>query len=339
MMRSLFLVALLSLAAASARAASPEEAFLDRLQAMAPVELQVAAGLGPPDPAARVRLAVPAPGQIELRTIAGPRAGQIETLAFQPSETGGLRVRLARGPAPVFDPDEIARCGAELEGEDILAIECSTRRGEMSRALIPPLRIYTIFLEADGPRLVAGGDLMGRIVYSPAGAKPAGPLTAGLQSNLADALRQMAAGPAAAPGRLPGGASGRGNWYGTDLLLTEVAGLDFVLARTADREAEARQVSTHWAFVFQPGEPDTLVWRMRRSRPGAADRLFWCVGRPVGDGVEVACHPGRRAPAGADPAVAFRLAPFPEWSIQVEAGEDNPYATVGSARLKTRPAP
>jgi hypothetical protein len=328
-MRSLIAILAAGLAAGPVRAeARPEQVFLDRLAAMGPVELQAGKGLDAPDPAVAARLSVPSPDRLELVTA----EGQVLTLAL--GDGDGLRGRWGRGGAG----DEGLRCGGDLEAADILVVECFSRFAEMSRARARPSGVLTVFLEPDGPRVtVEGGPF-----YSPRGARTPGSLPPGLQANLAGVLKQMAEGPAVAPGLLTGGASGRGQWYGTSLKLSAVDGLDFVLRRLADREEARRAVTTTWSFAFQgaPADaPDGLLWRMRRSRPGAADRRFWCRGEAAGAVVTVSCHPVRRPANGVAPAVAFRLSPYPEWSIDVAAGEDNPYRTAGSARLRTRPSP
>lgn len=324
-----------ALLAPSCVAQAAESTLIDRLAVLGPQDLRISEGLGTPVPDGKARAFVEGGVlviEIQRDKSQAPRVFRYDGKPFD-------RNLIWSDPYPHLDFRDLCDGGGTAE---VYQIECFSRSDLMSRALRPPHTVWTLRLSSDGLRIVQQG--RERLTLTPVNAAWRGDrtLAPGLPATLGDALRQLAAHE---KGGLGGGSSGRGDWYASDLWVTQVRGLDFKLARTVweGRGGRSDQVPASWSFDYQG--PDRrngaeLAWHMVRIRKGAREADFWCVGRPVSDAVDVACHSGGRpSDVRGKPEVGFRLEPFPRWRIHVQEGADNPFASVGTSRLETLPYP
>lgn len=308
--------------------------FVLGLKAMGPQALQVSEDLGPPT--RRARLEVDAEGALRLTWGEGPG----EMFRFDPNQSPPDAWAEAR-EQPESPFDQICR-GAGTENR--LEIGCWSASDLRAANLRPPAVTYVFESTADGVRVVrttgGGGE---RMVFTSAGRTPQRPrgVGPGTPAVLADALAQLAAFEG---GRMYGGSSGGGDWYGSDLIVSGVRGLDFRIERTVapDRGGRSHMVPARWSFDHQGpsgGDNQSMAWLMVMTRDEEAPREFWCVGRPKETSVLIACRAGRTAWTGPSEPVAFRLTPYPEWRIHVTEGLHSGFSTAGTSRLKTRPYP
>ncbi|MDB5469289.1 MAG: hypothetical protein JWR84_849 [Caulobacter sp.] len=333
-MRAVCLSLSLILSAPAALAADPT--FIEQLAARGPQALRVAEGLGPVLPDASARAFVE--DGVMVIEIRRGKDGPPEVFRYDGKGLGGKDIWSDSTPA--LDRDGYCNGGGTAERYEI---RCFSRLALRSRAMQPPHTVWTLRLSADGLRVVQNG-FGPRVTLTPLNPAPrgAGWLAPGVPANLGDALAQMAA---HGNGYMYGGASGGGEWYGSDLWLREVSGLDFKLERTVtpDRGGRSDQAPAIWSFDYQgpdQTDPAVLTWFMARSRKGVMAADFWCVGRAAGTVVSVACHKGGKpSDVRGKPDVSFRLEPFPEWRIYVDTGSDNAFSSVGSARLEPLPFP
>lgn len=334
-MRAVCLALTILLLAPAAQAADPS--FIERLAARGPQDLRVAEDFGAVIPGASARVSVEEGVLIiEIR----PGDG-VPPRVFRYDGKGFDRDKVWSGDYPAFDLAGFCDGGGT---GDVYEIKCFTRSDLTSRALRPPSNTWWLRLSDDGLRVVQGSARQSRVVLTPIHPARKGPawLAPGLPANLGDALTQLAAHEG---GWLGGGSSGGGDWYASDLAVSQVSGLDFKLERTAwpDRGGRSDQVPATWSFDYQgPDQKDAavLTWLMVRKRKGQKDAEFWCVGSHAGWQVTIACHRGGKpSSVRGEPDVSFRLAPFPRWTIYVETGADNPFSSVGTSRLEPQPFP
>lgn len=333
-MRAVCLALALMIPAPAAMAAEPT--FIDLLAARGPQDLHVSEGLGPVLPDAKARVSVEN-GVIVVEIRRG-KDGPAEIFRY-----GGKGFEYGdvwRDPGPDLEIGRYCNGGG---GAERYEIQCFTRSSLRSRALRPPSTVWTLRLSEDGLRVVRAG-LGERVTLTPLNPTPKGArwLAPGVAANLGDALAQLAA---HRDGYMYGGASGGGEWYGSDLLVRDVSGLDFRLERTVmpDRGGRSDMVPATWSFDYQGPDrkdPARLTWLMARERKGVKAADFWCVGRTSGTVVSVDCHKGGKpSDVNGKPDVRFALQPFPEWQIRVETGSDNAFSSVGSSRLEPLPFP
>lgn len=333
-MRAVCLALALIFSASAVRAADAD--FVAALAARGPQALWVAEGLipSPPDHTGRASIV----DGVLIVEIQPGRDAPAQVFRYDGKGYDRKDLWAERGPDL-----EIGRFCKGEGSASYLEIACYSRSALRSRALRPPHTVWKLWLSEDGLRIVREGARARTVLTPQAGQGGAQPDRAqGLRANLGNALSQLAAHE---KGSLSGGSSGGGDWYASDLWLREVRGLDFVLERTVwpGRGGRSDQVPATWSFDYQgmdPRDPTTLIWRMVRTRKGVQPADFWCVGKAVPMSVSVACHRGGRpTDVRGRPDVGFHLEPFPQWKIRVENGADNPFDSVGTARLEPLPFP
>lgn len=333
-MRAVCLALTLALFAPAVLAAEPT--LIEQLAARGPQVLRVSEGLDGPLPGAEARVFIEQGVMVvEIR-----RGKDSQPEVFRYDGKGYDRSAIWSEADSYLDVGQYC----DGSGEDgRYKIACYGRSALMSRALRPPHTIWTLWLSADGLRVVRQG-VGARVTLTPLNPTPKGArwLEPGLAANLGDALAQLAA---YNNGYMFGGASGGGEWYSSDLWMRRVSGLDFTLERTVhpDRGGRSDQAPATWSFDYQGPDrtdPSVLTWLMVRNRKGVREADLWCLGRHVSGAVKIACHKGGKpSDVRGKPDVAFKLQPFPEWRIYVEEGPDNAFSSVGSTRLETLPHP
>ncbi|HYE45577.1 MAG TPA: hypothetical protein VEA44_07355, partial [Caulobacter sp.] len=239
-MRILLLLVLALLPPSGAHAMAPQ--FMERLGAMGPQALQVSEDLGPPT--GEARLEVESDGALRLTW----GEGLARTFRFHPDEP-------PKDPwtAPERSFEPFAHHCRGKGSAERLEVSCWIPSDLRARALRPPSVVYVFEIDAGRVRVVrTSGRGGGRMVFTPAGLEPSRPpgVGPGGPAVLADALAQLAA---FEDGWLGGGSSGGGDWYGSDLRVSDVRGLDFTLERTVspDRGGRSHLVPARWSFDYQ----------------------------------------------------------------------------------------